>query len=102
MLDINLFRKEKGGNPELIRVSQRKRNASVEVVDEIISLDEEWVKRKLASTEPHRPQIHAPLSALQCRSAEQGNQCRAKADHREEKGAACGSFLAFLTSSFVG
>lgn len=44
MIDINLFRVERGGNPELIRVSQRKRNASVEVVDEIVTIDKEWVK----------------------------------------------------------
>lgn len=46
MLDINLFRKEKGNDPEIIRESQRRRFASIEVVDEIIKLDEEWRKRK--------------------------------------------------------
>lgn len=46
MLDINLFRVEKGGNPDIIRESQRKRNASVEVVDQVIALDKEWIKRK--------------------------------------------------------
>lgn len=45
MIDINLFRVEKGGNPDLIRESQRKRGASVELVDEIICVDKEWVKR---------------------------------------------------------
>jgi len=45
MLDINLFRVEKGGNPELIRQSQLKRGASVEVVDQVIALDKEWIKR---------------------------------------------------------
>jgi seryl-tRNA synthetase len=44
MLDINLFRVEKGGNPDLIKASQRKRGASCELVDEIIQLDKEWVK----------------------------------------------------------
>ena len=46
MLDINLFREEKGGNPELVRESQRKRCASVELVDKVIALDKEWVKCK--------------------------------------------------------
>lgn len=41
-LDINLFRKDSGGNPDLIRESQRRRFASVEVVDEIIAKDERW------------------------------------------------------------
>jgi len=46
MLDINLFRIEKGHNPEIIRESQRRRDASVEVVDEVIKLDKEWRKRQ--------------------------------------------------------
>lgn len=48
MLDINLFREEKGHNPELIRESQRRRFASVEAVDEVIDLDKEWRKRTLS------------------------------------------------------
>ncbi|KAE8010190.1 hypothetical protein FH972_006580 [Carpinus fangiana] len=42
MLDINLFRVEKGNNPDLIRESQRRRFADVEIVDEVIKLDKEW------------------------------------------------------------
>lgn len=49
MLDINLFRVEKGGNPDLIKESQRKRGASVEEVDTIIQLDKEWVKRTVVA-----------------------------------------------------
>jgi len=45
MLDINIFREEKGHNPEIIRESQRRRGKSVEVVDEVINLDKEWRKR---------------------------------------------------------
>ncbi|KAL7721474.1 serine--tRNA ligase [Entamoeba marina] len=39
-LDILLFRT----NPEVIKESQKKRGASVEIVDEIIALDNEWKK----------------------------------------------------------
>jgi seryl-tRNA synthetase len=46
MLDINLFRVEKGHDPERIRESQRKRFARVELVDEIIDLDKKWRERK--------------------------------------------------------
>ncbi|VAI61526.1 unnamed protein product [Triticum turgidum subsp. durum] len=46
MLDINLFRKEKGGDPELVRQSQRSRFAPVELVDEVIVLDEAWRQRQ--------------------------------------------------------
>lgn len=45
MLDINLFRADRSGNPDLIRESQRRRNAKVELVDEVIQKDREWLKR---------------------------------------------------------
>jgi seryl-tRNA synthetase len=41
-IDINLFRADKGGDPELIKESQRRRFASVELVDEIIEKDSQW------------------------------------------------------------
>ncbi|XP_031478544.1 serine--tRNA ligase [Nymphaea colorata] len=46
MLDINLFREDKGNDPERVRESQRRRFASVEIVDEIIRLDKEWRQRQ--------------------------------------------------------
>ena len=46
MLDINQFIEEKGGNPELIRQSQKARYASVELVDEIIADYKDWVKTR--------------------------------------------------------
>eukprot|EP00250_Pteridium_aquilinum_P021276 c2507_g1_i1 orf=151-1584(+) len=44
MLDLNLFRAEKGGNPDIIRESERRRKgaAGAAIVDEIIKLDAEW------------------------------------------------------------
>jgi len=43
MVDINLFRADReGGNPDLIRDSQRKRGKSVELVDQIIEIDNQW------------------------------------------------------------
>lgn len=44
MLDIIDFIAERGGNPDKIRESQRRRHASVEVVDEIIAMFEEHRK----------------------------------------------------------
>lgn len=41
-LDINFFREAQGGRPDLIRESQRKRFAPVEIVDEIIEKDDKW------------------------------------------------------------
>eukprot|EP01099_Mayorella_cantabrigiensis_P000218 TRINITY_DN1095_c0_g1_i1.p1 TRINITY_DN1095_c0_g1~~TRINITY_DN1095_c0_g1_i1.p1 ORF type:complete len:464 (+),score=124.14 TRINITY_DN1095_c0_g1_i1:102-1493(+) len=46
MLDILLFREDKGGNPELVRESQRRRYAPVEAVDGIISLDKAWREKQ--------------------------------------------------------
>ncbi|RHZ68369.1 hypothetical protein Glove_295g32 [Diversispora epigaea] len=46
MLDLNLFQVDKGGDPELIRKSQRKRGASVELVDEVIGLYDVWRKAR--------------------------------------------------------
>lgn len=44
VLDIDLFRTEKGGNPDLIRESQRKRYSDVGLVDKVIAADEAWRK----------------------------------------------------------
>lgn len=46
MLDIIQFIEEKGGNPELIRKSQKARGDSVEIVDEIIAEYKAWTKSK--------------------------------------------------------
>ena len=41
-LDIVQFREYQGGDPEIVRESQRRRFESVEIVDEIIAIDEKW------------------------------------------------------------
>jgi len=45
-LDINLFRKEKGGDPDAIRESERLRFRDPKIVDRIIECDKEWIKTK--------------------------------------------------------
>lgn len=37
---------EKGGNPEIVRESQRRRFADVSLVDKVIELDQEWRQSK--------------------------------------------------------
>jgi seryl-tRNA synthetase len=44
-LDVTSFIDNKGGNSEAIRESQRKRGHSVEIVDEVIQMYQDWVKR---------------------------------------------------------
>ncbi|KAH6563282.1 hypothetical protein BASA50_002368 [Batrachochytrium salamandrivorans] len=48
MIDINLLRADKGGNPDLVRESQRKRggDAKVLIVDQVLTLDDEWKKAR--------------------------------------------------------
>ncbi|CBK19962.2 uncharacterized protein [Blastocystis hominis] len=43
-IDINLLRAFKGGLPDLVKASQAKRFAKVALVDEVISLDNQWRK----------------------------------------------------------
>ena len=54
MLDINLFRVDKGGDPEALRQSQRRRGKPVEQVDAVIALDKEWVKLRFDVDEANK------------------------------------------------
>lgn len=42
MLDINLLLEERGGNPDLVRESEKRRGGKVELVDQIIAEYKEW------------------------------------------------------------
>jgi seryl-tRNA synthetase len=48
MLEIQDFIKERGGDPEKIKESQRRRYAPVEVVDEVIAMWEDHRKSTFA------------------------------------------------------
>ncbi|KAF8477459.1 hypothetical protein BDZ91DRAFT_709292 [Kalaharituber pfeilii] len=54
MLDIFSFIEEKGGNPEVIRESQRRRYKPVEVVDEVIALYDEWRRAKFSEDQKNK------------------------------------------------
>lgn len=49
MLDIADFIVEKGGNPQKVKESQKRRYASEEVVDEVIALYEDHRKSRLGT-----------------------------------------------------
>ena len=53
VLDIDKFRQEKGGNPELVKENQRKRFSDEGMVDRIVEADEKWRKGML-----HHVQLH--------------------------------------------
>ncbi|XP_060793295.1 serine--tRNA ligase, cytoplasmic-like isoform X1 [Neoarius graeffei] len=44
VLDLDLFRADKGGDPEIVRETQRKRFKDVSLVDKLVQADEEWRK----------------------------------------------------------
>lgn len=45
VLDIDLFRADKGGDPEKMRENQRKRYKDVKLVDLIVEKDNQWRQR---------------------------------------------------------
>jgi seryl-tRNA synthetase len=51
MLDIQDFIKERGGDPEKIRESQRKRHANVDLIDEVIAQFEDHKKTQYEATQ---------------------------------------------------
>ena len=44
VLDLDLFRADKGGDPEKIRENQSKRYKDAKLVDEIVEADTKWRK----------------------------------------------------------
>lgn len=46
VLDLDLFRTDKGGDPEIVRETQRKRFKDVTLVDKLVAADSEWRKCK--------------------------------------------------------
>ncbi|XAR48710.1 Serine--tRNA ligase [Bertholletia excelsa] len=91
MLDINLFREDKGNNPEIIRESQRRRFASVDLVDEVIRLDKEWRQRQFElenlrkdfnkiNKEVARLKISGGDASEMIKSTEENKQLTAKKD----------------------
>lgn len=47
VLDIELFRADKGGNPDKIKENQAKRFKDVTLVDKVVTHDTQWRKSKL-------------------------------------------------------
>lgn len=64
MLDVLDFIAERGGNPEKIRESQRRRFANVEIVDEIIALFDDHRKSKPTNSCVTSSQVNAQLTSI--------------------------------------
>ena len=110
-LDINLFREEKGGNPELVRQSQRDRNcvdplewcegatdeerkavqdaqrvkqdAAVALVDGVIARDKEWRAAQYRLERPRHTVAVADDAATRARAAERVRSPRAALARRD-------------------
>ncbi|KAI8816979.1 uncharacterized protein EV422DRAFT_543788 [Fimicolochytrium jonesii] len=56
MIDINSLRPDKGGNIQAVKDSQRKRGGdkAVALVDEVIELDQDWIKARFQADEVNR------------------------------------------------
>ncbi|KAG8623954.1 hypothetical protein KVT40_008930 [Elsinoe batatas] len=76
MLDVNDFIKDRGGNPEKIRESQRRRHAPEAVVDEVIAMFEDHRETQYKVT-----QIRAQINGVQ---KEIGSIKKAKGDASEQ------------------
>lgn len=57
MLDLDLFRTDKGGDPEVVRETQRKRFKDVTLVDKLVAADTEWRKCKRLFISGVRPKV---------------------------------------------
>jgi len=53
-IDINLLRKDKGGDPETVKESEKRRFRDGKIVDEVMALDGQWVKEKFAFDEKRK------------------------------------------------
>lgn len=70
MLDINLFREDRGGNPELVRESQRRRFKDVSLVDRVLELDSEWrsVRYSLDNISKKRNQLNSKMKEIKTKA----------------------------------
>jgi seryl-tRNA synthetase len=89
-IDINLLRAEKGGNPTLVKESQRKRGGqkAVDLVDQVLLLDKEWITARFNTDEVNK-QINAigkqiaPLAKAKKLDSPEAAELRAKKNELE-------------------
>lgn len=87
-LDVLHFILAKGGNPDEIRESQRKRGLSPDIVDEVAQMYADWVKRTCRSELHRRPLISHLRYHSRLRSFKPGKVGKPgpEGDRRKEKG----------------
>lgn len=65
VLDINLFREEKGGNVEALRKQVRERYRDVRVIDDVVNCDVRWREKRFQSDACNRLVKMVSLPALE-------------------------------------
>jgi seryl-tRNA synthetase len=67
-VDVNLLRTHKGGDPELVRASERKRRSPAQVVDDAMDMDRKWVvaQKTVDDCNKVRPPPHEAGLTLAC------------------------------------
>lgn len=86
MLDVNDFITERGGNPQAIKDSQRRRYAPEEAVDEVIALYEDHRKSKLATRCAGLQILTNYCSPIHCHTSQQQDQRNPKGNRRKKEG----------------
>ena len=87
-IDINLLRTDKGGNPELIRKSEKLRyrnEEGMQNVEEVIRLDEQWRKSGLTSEVPAGPALQGLQRAQQGHRQPQEEQGERRRGDQEDR-----------------
>lgn len=86
MLDVNDFIAERGGNPQKIKDSQRRRYAPEEVVDEVIAMYEDHRKSKPVNTSPSISLLTNYRSPVRSYTGQQQDQRNSERDWRKKEG----------------
>lgn len=83
-IGIEILRADKGGDPEAVRTSEKRRFRDGKIVDEVIALDNDWIKAKFQVDEARKAVNKVQQAITDKKKASKGkDQC---AKEVEEKG----------------
>eukprot|EP00928_Gymnodinium_smaydae_P038874 TRINITY_DN266_c0_g2_i1.p1 TRINITY_DN266_c0_g2~~TRINITY_DN266_c0_g2_i1.p1 ORF type:complete len:478 (+),score=170.00 TRINITY_DN266_c0_g2_i1:201-1634(+) len=74
-IGIELLREDKGGNPEEVRESERRRFRGTELVDEVIRLDKEWIKAQFNTEQKRKERGVVQKDITDRKKADKTDQC---------------------------
>eukprot|EP00928_Gymnodinium_smaydae_P006298 TRINITY_DN1221_c0_g1_i1.p1 TRINITY_DN1221_c0_g1~~TRINITY_DN1221_c0_g1_i1.p1 ORF type:complete len:479 (-),score=132.55 TRINITY_DN1221_c0_g1_i1:95-1531(-) len=74
-IGIELLREEKGGDPEKVRESERRRFRGTELVDEVIALDKEWIKAQFTTEQKRKERGVVQKEITDRKKADKNDKC---------------------------